>query len=132
MRRGFLYLVAIMDWASRKVLAWRLSNSLDASFCIEALEEALGCFGPPRIFNTDQGGQFTSFGFTQVLKDAGVKISMDGKGRWTGIGRWVDLYNQDRPHSSLSDHTPDEVYFGLGPFYRAGLRPVSGKDQTAA
>ena len=82
MRRGFLYLVAIMDWASRKVLAWRLSNSLDASFCVEALEDALGRFGPPQIFNTDQGSQFTSLDFTQVLKDAGVQISMDGKGRW--------------------------------------------------
>jgi len=162
MRRGFLYLVAIMDWASRKVLAWRLSNSLDASFCIEALEEALRRFGPPRIFNTDQGGQFTSFGFTQVLKDAGVKISMDGKGRWTdnifierlwrslkyeciylhafemgseareGIGRWFDLYNQDRPHSSLGGRTPDEAYDGGGPLYRAGLRPDFRKGQTAA
>jgi putative transposase len=162
MRRGFLYLVAIMDWASRKVLAWRLSNSLDASFCVEALEDALHCFGPPEIFNTDQGSQFTSLDFTQVLKDAGVKISMDGKGRWTdnifierlwrslkyeciylhafetgsearrGIGSWIDLYNQDRPHSSLGDATPDEIYHGSGPLHRAGLRPVSGKGQTAA
>ena len=162
MRRGFLYLVAIMDWASRKVLAWRLSNSLDASFCVEALEEALLRFGPPEVFNTDQGSQFTSMDFTDVLKDAGVKISMDGKGRWmdnifierlwrtlkyeciylyafetgsetrNGIGRWVNKYNHERPHSSLSDRTPDEAYRGIDPLYRAGLRPDSRKDQTAA
>jgi putative transposase len=162
MRRGFLYLVAIMDWASRRVLAWRLSNSLDASFCVEALEEALQRFGPPQIFNTDQGSQFTSKDFTVVLKDAGVKISMDGKGRWMdnifierlwrtlkyeciylhafetgsetrrGITRWVDKYNNHRPHSSLGGLTPDEAYRGSGPLYRAGLRPVSRKDQTAA
>jgi putative transposase len=162
MRRGFLYLVAIMDWASRRVLSWRLSNSMDASFCVEALEESLRRFGPPKIFNTDQGSQFTSFDFTQVLKDAGVKISMDGKGRWMdnifierlwrtlkyeciylhafetgsetrhGISRWVDKYNHDRPHSSLGDRTPDEAYRGIDPFYGAGFHPVSGKDQTAA
>ena len=162
MRRGFLYLVAIMDWASRKVLAWRLSNSLDTSFCVEALEEALRRFGPPQIFNTDQGSQFTSKDFTDVLKDAGVKISMDGKGRWMdnifierlwrtlkyeciylhafetgsetrqGITRWVDKYNHDRPHSSLSDRTPDEAYHGIDPIYWAGFHPGLGKDQTAA
>ena len=142
MRRGFLYLVAIMDWASRKVLAWRLSNTMDASFCVEALEEALHRFGRPKVFNTDQGSQFTSLDFTQTLKNAGVSISMDGRGRWMdnifierlwrtlkyeciylhafetgssarqGIGRWVARYNQDRPHSSLNDHTPDEMYHG--------------------
>jgi len=162
MRRGFLYLVAIMDWASRRVLAWRLSNSLDASFCVEALEEALRRFGPPQIFNTDQGSQFTSKDFTDVLKDADVKISMDGKGRWMdnifierlwrtlkyeciylhafetgsetrrGISRWVNKYNHERPHSSLGDRTPDEAYHGIDSLYRAGLRPVSRKDQTAA
>jgi len=140
MRRGFLYLVAIMDWASRSVLAWRLSNSLDASFCVEALEEAIARYGCPEIFNTDQGSQFTSYEFTQVLQDAGIRISMDGKGRWTdnifierlwrslkyeciylnefeggsearqGIGNWFDLYNRRRPHSSLGDRTPMEVY----------------------
>ena len=85
MRRGFLYLVAIMDWASRRVLAWRLSNTLDVDSCVEALEQALARHGKPEIFNSDQGSQFTSLAFTQVLKDAGVKISMDGKGRagWT-------------------------------------------------
>ncbi len=82
MRQGFLYLVAIMDWATRKVLAWRLSNTLDAECCIEALKEALKKYGTPEIFNTDQGSQFTRYEFTQVLKDAGIKISMDGKGRW--------------------------------------------------
>ena len=162
MRRGFLYLVAIMDWASRKVLAWRLSNSLDASFCVEALEDALGRFGPPQIFNTDQGSQFTSLDFTQVLKDAGVQISMDGKGRWMdnifierlwrtlkyeciylhafetgsetrrGLNRWVNQYNHDRPHSSLEDRTPDEAYRGIDPFTRTGRRPGSRTHETAA
>jgi len=142
MRRGFLYLVAVMDWASRKVLSWRLSNTLDADFCIEVLKEALARFPRPRIFNTDQGSQFTSLDFTQVLKDAGIKISMDGKGRWMdnvmierlwrslkyecvylnafetgsqakkGIGDWIDYYNQRRPHSSLDGKTPDEAYWG--------------------
>ena len=82
MHRGFLYLVAIMDWATRNVLAWRLSNSLDATSCVEALEEAMSRYGKPEIFNTDQGSQFTSYEFTRVLKDAGVRISMDGRGRW--------------------------------------------------
>ena len=82
MAKGFLYLVAIMDWASRRVLAWRTSNTLTADFCVEALHEALARYGTPEIFNTDQGSQFTSTDFTDVLKDAGVRISMDGKGRW--------------------------------------------------
>ncbi|WP_156385355.1 IS3 family transposase, partial [Aureimonas sp. Leaf460] len=82
MRRGFLYLVAIMDWATRKVLAWRLSNTMDAAFCIEALEEAMVRFGRPEIFNSDQGSQFTSADFTDKLKAAGIRISMDGRGRW--------------------------------------------------
>jgi putative transposase len=82
MRRGFLYLVAIMDWHSRKVLSWRLSNTLDVSFCVEALQEAFATHGTPAIFNTDQGSQFTSLAFTEAVKHAGVKISMDGKGRW--------------------------------------------------
>ena len=162
MRRGFLYLVAVMDWASRNVLSWRLSNSMDTSFCVEALEEALRRFGPPQIFNTDQGSQFTSTDFTDVLKNAGVKISMDGKGRWMdnvfierlwrslkyeciylhafetgsearhGIGRWMELYDQDRPHSALGGRTPDEAYHGINPFNGAGFHPVSQKDQTAA
>ena len=142
MRRGFLYLVAIMDWWSRKVLAWRLSNTMDVDSCVEALEAALARHGKPEIFNTDQGGQFTSLAFTQVLKDAGVKISMDGKGRWmdnvfierlwrslkyecvylqafetgsearAGIGRWIDYYNTSRPHSAFDGRTPEEVYTG--------------------
>ncbi len=143
MRRGFLYLVAVMDWASRKVLSWRLSNTLDADFCIEALKEALARFPCPRIFNTDQGSQFISLEFTQALKEAGVRISMDGKGRWMdnvmierlwrslkyecvylhafetggqarkGIGDWIDDHNQRRPHSSLDGNPPDEAYWAL-------------------
>ncbi|MGC1318979.1 MAG: IS3 family transposase [Pseudolabrys sp.] len=140
MRRGFLYLVAIMDWASRKVLAWRLSNTMDADFCVAALEEAIVRHGKPGIFNTDQGSQFTSFAFTNTLREAGIRISMDGRGRWmdnifierlwrslkyecvfltafetgsearTGIGRWIGYYNADRPHSTFGGRTPDEVY----------------------
>ena len=140
MRRGFLYLVAIMDWASRKVLAWRLSNTMDAEFCVAALEEAIARHGRPDIFNTDQGSQFTSFAFTTTLKDAGIRVSMDGRGRWmdnvfierlwrslkyecvflnafetgseaqSGIDRWIRYYNTDRPHSALAGRTPDEVY----------------------
>jgi len=140
MRRGFLYLVAIMDWATRKVLAWRLSNTMEVGFCIEALKEALAKYGPPEIFNTDQGSQFTSYEFAQVLKDARVKISMDGRGRWidnrmierlwrslkyecvylrafeTGseakkeIGKWLTYYNSERPHSTHGILTPDEAY----------------------
>ena len=140
MRRGFLYFVAIMDWASRKVLAWRLSNTMEVEFCIEALEEALAKYGKPEIFNTDQGSQFTSPEFTNVLKNAEVRISMDGKGRWmdnvfierlwrsfkyeciylnafetasetrAGIGSWITYYNGERPHSTFDGQTPDEVY----------------------
>ena len=140
-RRGFFYLVAIMDWASRKVLSWRLSNTMEADFCVVALEEALARYGKPEIFNTDQGSQFTGDTFTGVLKDAGIRISMDGKGRWMdnvmverlwrslkyeciylhafetgsevrqGLNRWIDLYNTRRPHSSLDDKTPDEAYW---------------------
>ena len=131
MRRGFLYLVAIMDWATRTVLSWRLSNTMYPDFCVEALEEALSLYGAPEIFNTDQGGQFTSDDFTRVLKDAGVRISMDGRGRWMDnvfierlwrslkyecvylrdldsgfeagrqIGIWISYYNEERPHSQL-------------------------------
>jgi putative transposase len=143
MRKGFLYLVAIMDWHSRKVLSWRMSHSLDAAPCVEALEEALAHYGTPEIFNSDQGCQFTSEDFTDVLKDHGIKISMDGKGRWMdnvfierlwrslkyeeiylkaydsvaqakqGIGDWMNFYNQDRRHASLCRMTPDQVYYDL-------------------
>jgi putative transposase len=139
--RGFCYLTAIMDWASRRVLAWRLSNTLDASFCIEALEEALARYEAPQIFNTDQGSQFTSEGFTRVLADHGVQVSMDGRGRWLDnvfierlwrsvkheevylkayenltearreLGAYFDFYNHRRRHQGLSDRTPDEVYW---------------------
>ena len=141
LRRGFLYLVAIMDWFSRKVLSWRLSNTMDADFCVDALEEALARFGKPEIFNTDQGSQFTSDAFTNVLNGANVRISMDGKGRWRdnvmierlwrslkyeciylyafetgsevrqGLKRWIEFYNTRRPHSKLDDRTPDEAYW---------------------
>lgn len=140
MRRGFLYLVAVMDWATRKVLSWRLSNTLDVEFCIEALEEALARFGRPEIFNTDQGSQFTSPRFTGLLQQAEVRISMDGRGRWmdnvfierlwrslkyeciylhafetgpevrAGLSKWIGYYNAGRPHSALAGKTPDEAY----------------------
>ena len=139
-KRGFLYLVAIMDWHSRKVLSWRLSNTMDAPFCVEALEEALTLYGVPEIFNTDQGSQFTSWAFTSALKAHEITISMDGKGRWmdnvfierlwrslkyecvylhalengsqarTHIGAWLSHYNHTRPHSTFDGQTPDEVY----------------------
>jgi putative transposase len=141
MERGFMYLVAVMDWYSRKILSWRLSNTLEADFCVDALNEALYRHGRPEIFNTDQGAQFTSKEFTKVLKANKVAISMDGRGRcqdnifverfwWTikyqflylhsfdngsslrrGIGAWMIDYNSDRGHSALDDKTPDEVYF---------------------
>ena len=140
MRRGFLYLVAVMDWASRKVLSWRISNAMDVAFCVDALEDAMACFGKPDIFNTDQRSQFTSSGFTAVLSAADVRISMDGRGRWmdnvfierlwrslkyecvylyafetgselrAGLAKWIGYYNARRPHSSLGGRTPDEAY----------------------
>jgi putative transposase len=140
-KKGFLYLVAIMDWHSRKVLTWRVSNTMTSDFCVAALHEALALYGSPSIFNTDQGSQFTSEAFTRVLLDAGVAISMDGVGRaidnvfierlWRtlkydhvylnpaesgnacrdGITEFLTYYNEERPHSSLSDATPDEVYY---------------------
>lgn len=140
MRKGFLYLVAVMDWATRKVLSWKLSNSMEADFCIEALEDAMARHGKPEIFNTDQGSQFTSPRFVDVLLDAGVQVSMDGKGRWmdnvfierlwrslkyecvyihafetgtelrAGLAKWISYYNADRPHSALGGDTPNEAY----------------------
>jgi len=142
MAHGFMYLVAILDVASRKVLAFRLSNTLTADFCVEALEEAMSKFGVPEIFNTDQGSQFTSEEWIKVLQDAGIAISMDGKGRWidnvfierlwrsvkyeevylhayangtearTALTRYFRLYNAVRLHQCLEYRTPDEVYFG--------------------
>lgn len=140
-QNGFLYLVAIMDRATRKVLSWRLSNTMDVGFCVEALNEALEKYGSPEIFNTDQGSQFTSLEFTGVLKKAGIRISMDGRGRcidnifierlWRSlkyeavylfeltdglvarkvIGDWLGFYNSERPHSSLDGQTPREAYW---------------------
>ena len=140
MARGFCYLVVVMDWASRRVLSWRLSNTLDAAFCIEALEEALERYDTPEIFNTDQGSQFTCEGFTSVLADHGVAISMDGRGRWLDnvfierlwrsvkheevylkayenlsearreLGAYFHFYNHRRRHQGLNDRTPDQVY----------------------
>jgi putative transposase len=139
--RGFCYLTAVMDWASRRVLSWRLSNTLDAAFCIEALEEALERYDPPRVFNTDQGAQFTGEGFTSVLAGHGIQISMDGRGRWLDnvfierlwrsvkheevylkayenlaearreLGAYFHFYNHRRRHQGLADRTPDEVYW---------------------
>jgi len=141
MARGFCYLVAIMDWASRKVLSWRVSNTLDISFCMEALEEALMKYGKPDIFNTDQGSQFTSDAFTDILVHNNIRISMDGRNRWRDnifierlwktvkyeevylkayesitrarkeLEKFFDRYNIRRPHQGLNDRTPDEVYF---------------------
>ena len=162
MRRGFLYLVAIMDWATRKVLAWRLSNTMDAEFCVAALKEALARFGKPEIFNTDQGSQFTSADFTGVLRDAEVRISMDGRGRWmdnvfierlwrslkyecvylhafetgselrTGLARWITYYNGQRPHSRLGGRTPDEVYGRIEATPYPGHAPDMGFTRMAA
>lgn len=153
-QRGFLYLVAIMDWATRHVLAWRLSNTMDARFCVEALNEALGKHGRPEIFNTDQGSQFTSLAFTGALRDAQIAISMDGRGRcldnvfierlWRSlkyeavylhemadgfaaervIGAWIEFYNTERPHSALDGRTPAEAY--------ADARPVDMMDNASA
>lgn len=141
MEQGFMYLVAIMDWHSRKVLSWRVSNTMDSDFCVSALKEAIYKYGCPKIFNTDQGSQFTSESFTKVLKDNDIKISMDGRGRfqdnifierlwWTlkyhyfylrtfetgsdlrnGLRNWFRYYNQERFHQSLENWTPDEIYY---------------------
>lgn len=140
MAKGFVYLIAVMDWYSRRVLSWRVSTTMDTSFCVEALEEAIEQYGCPEIFNTDQGSQFTSDEFTQVLKDNDISISMDGKGRWVdnvfverlwrsvkyeevylkaydtvadakqSLGSYFEFYNTERRHQSLAKQTPDTVY----------------------
>ena len=147
MEHGFLYLVAVIDWASRAVLAWRLSNTMDTRFCSDALDEALARYGKPRIFNTDQGSQFTSEAFTGRLIAAGVAISMDGRGRFldnifierlwrsikyeeihlkayadgrearSGIGSWMNFYNEDRPHQAMDNQMPMAVW-------RAGMEKI--------
>jgi putative transposase len=143
MAKGLMCLVAIMDWHARRVQAWRVSNTLDSAFCIDALAAALTRFGPPEIFNTDQGAQFTSEAFTAVLKAHGVAISMDGRGRWldnvfierlwrrvkyediylrayetpaalrNGLACYFDFYNSRRRHAALDRRTPDAVYFNV-------------------
>lgn len=142
MKRGFIYLIAVMDWYSRRVLSWKLSNTLTTDFCVEAVEEAITKYGTPEIFNTDQGSQFTSTAFTDLLKKHDIQISMDGKGRWVdnvfverlwrsvkyeevylkayesvseakaGLKRYFSFYNEVRTHQSLDRQTPDQVYFG--------------------
>ena len=149
MRRGFVYLCAVMDWASRRILGFGLSNTLTADFCVEALEGAIARHGKPEIVNTDQGSQFTSLEFIEKLNSREIAISMDGKGAWrdnvfierfwrtlkyeevylraydtvsdarTSIARYLEFYNTRRPHSSIADRTPDEAYFGLQPMKAA-------------
>jgi putative transposase len=145
MARGFVYLAAVLDWHSRRVLSWKVSTTMDVHFCIDAVEEAMEKFGKPDIFNTDQGSQFTSQAFTGLLKDNGIRISMDGKGAWrdnvfverlwrsvkyeevylhaydtvsaakAGLDRYFQFYNSRRPHSSLDRQTPDQFYFDTLP-----------------
>jgi len=161
-QRGFLYLVAIMDWATRHVLASRLSNTMDAGFCVEALKDAMAKYGKPAIFNTDQGSQFTSCDFTGVLKDAKVAISMDGRGRcldnifierlWRSlkyeavylhemsdgfvaervIGEWIAFYNAERPHSALGGATPAEAYAARRPRIGSAAGSVDMMDKACA
>lgn len=145
MAKGFVYLVAVMDWATRRILSWRLSNTMTTDFCIQAVEDAIARYGKPEIFNTDQGSQFTSVEFTGLLKDNGIQISMDGKGAWrdnvfverfwrsvkyeevylhayesvsqarSGIDRYIRFYNARRPHTALDGKAPDFVYFNSLP-----------------
>ncbi|MCA9458894.1 MAG: IS3 family transposase, partial [Nitrospira sp.] len=109
MARGFAYVVAIMDWASRKVLSWRVSNTMDTTFCIEALREALQTYGPPEIFNTDQGSQFTSTEFTSILEDAGIRISMDGRGRWLD-NVFIERLWRSLKYEEVDLHAYDSVF----------------------
>jgi putative transposase len=145
MARGFVYLAVVLDWATRRVLSWRLSITMEATFCVETLEDALARHGRPDIFNTDQGSQFTGSAFTGMLTNHGIAISMDGKGAWrdnvfverlwrsvkyeevylrayetvgearASIGRYLDFYNGRRPHSGLDGNTPDQAYFNSLP-----------------
>jgi putative transposase len=145
MKRGFVYLAAVIDWHTRRVLAWRVSITMEVDFCLEAVEEAIARHGKPAIFNTDQGSQFTSAAFTGLLADNGIAISMDAKGAWrdnvfverlwrsvkyeevylkaydsvaearASIGRYLDFYNRKRPHSSLGARTPDQACFDRQP-----------------
>lgn len=149
MARGFLYLVAVMDWYSRKVLSWRLSITMDVEFCVAAMHEAIVRYGVPEIVNTDQGSQFTSYEFTELLKSQDIRISMDGRGRWLdnvfierlwrsvkheevylkaydsvsaardSLRRYFAFYNGRRPHSSLDRVTPDQFYFRSLPMHQA-------------
>lgn len=158
MKRGFLYLVTVMDWYSRAVLSWRLSNTMESDFCVAALEDALNRYGIPEIFNTDQGSQFTSYEFTKTLRDAGVRISMDGRGRWldnamierlwrslkyecvylreyeTGsdlrrsLAWWFDFYNSRRPHSVFNGRKPMEIFQNELP---EGVPPLAGLKKAA-
>jgi putative transposase len=146
MHKGWLYLCAVVDWYSRKVLAWRLSNTMDAQFCVDAVQAAIARWGTPAIFNTDQGSQFTCDAFTGLLQHHGIRISMDGKGAWrdnvfverlwrsikyeeiylkaydcvraarSGITQYLQFYNSQRPHQAHSQATPDEAYFAALPF----------------
>jgi putative transposase len=139
---GFVYLVAVMDWYSRKVLSWEVSNTMDNAFCVSALEQAIGLYGIPELFNSDQGAQFTSNDFIAVLQQHAIKISMDGRGRWVdnvfierlwrsvkyeaiylkdyctvaalrqGLDKYFEFYNDERPHQTFDSHTPSEVYNG--------------------
>ncbi len=154
MARGFVYLAAVVDWFTRRVLSWRLSNTMDVQFCVDALEEALDRHGPPETFNTDQGSQFTSWAWTQRLREAGIRISMDGRGRFLdnifierlwrslkyecvylhaftggggarkGIGGWIDFYNNRRSHSAHGGATPAGVYQDRLPVSGPSLRPA--------
>ena len=149
MARGFIYLVAVMDWFSRRILSWRVSITMEAAFCVEALEEVLARHGNPQIFNTDQGSQFTCHSFTDVLVEHQIAISMDGRGSWrdnvflerfwrsvkyeevylraydsvdearASLSRYIHFYNGHRPHSSLDGRTPDQAYFNSLPFRAA-------------
>ncbi|MGY3103523.1 putative transposase [Bradyrhizobium sp. LM6.9] len=154
MARGFVYLAVVLDWATRRVLSWRLSITMEAAFCVETLEDALARHGKPEIFNTDQGSQFTGAAFTGLLTNQAIAISMDGKGAWrdnvfverlwrsvkyeevylrayetvgearASIGRYLDFYNGRRPHSSLDGSTPDQAYFNQPPIPHGGLTPA--------